>query len=195
MNNKKKIVAVVISILLLVSVVVGGSLAFLIDTTPSVKNTFEPTKITTSVEEEFNNGVKTNVKIRNTGTTDAYIRAMVVITWKDANGNVCGETPVAGTDYTIDPYAFPSNLPNGWFKGSDNFYYYKTPVAANGTTGNLINKIESSGEKVINGTTYYLNVEILASGIQSEPAAAVEEAWPAVEVSTVAATKGQLVKH
>jgi len=191
-RTNKRSWTLLVSLLVVFIAAVGVTMAFLIDSTNAVENVFKPSKVTTSVEETLENNEKKDVFIQNTGDTAAYIRATVQINWQDQAGNVCGETPVVGTDYTIDPSGLPSNLPSGWFKGDDGFYYYEKAVEPQGSTGNLINSVTQLKTKEINGTTYYLTVTILASGIQSEPAAAVQEAWPAVEVSTEAATKGQL---
>ncbi|MBE5869543.1 MAG: hypothetical protein E7293_11425 [Lachnospiraceae bacterium] len=115
--------------------------------------------------------------ISNTGDTEAYIRAAIIVTWKDAeNGNVYGAAPVAGTDYTIELNEAE------WFEGSDGYYYYRQPVAPRGETSALINSCTVIQDKTPAG--YGLNVEILGSAIQSVPVSVVNEKWPAVNVTT-----------
>lgn len=181
-NHFKKSAALLIAMVLIVTVGVGSTLAFLIDTSIEVKNTFLPAKVTCEVDESFDGTKKSSVKIKNTsdtGDVDAYIRAAVVVTWKDdtTNRNVYGKQPVENTDYTIQ-----YNLTNGWVKGTDGYYYWTSPVksereaANNCTTGVLIETCKLK-DGVTPPSGYHLSVEIVAEAIQAEPAAAVEEAW------------------
>lgn len=157
------------ALLVLVLGIVGTTLAWLTDTTTDLTNTFEYAKVSCSVEETFENNVKSDVKVKNTGNTNAYIRATYVVTWQDDNGNVSGQ-PVQNTDYTI------SLNTNDWV-AKDGYYYYKNVVPAGELTNNLINscKVEDG---VTPPTGYHLCVEILATAIQSQPASAVNDAWP-----------------
>lgn len=148
---------------------VGTTVAYLFTNTDALTNTFNPAKVTVDVPEEFNGNVKNNVKVKNTGDIEAYVRAAVVVTWQDDNGNVHPTAPVAGTDYNV---TFPADT--GWVK-SGNFYYYTKPVAAGASTGILLTNCKPVEGKAPEG--YHLSVEILASAIQSEPASAVVEAW------------------
>lgn len=178
--NKSK--AMLVSLLLIIGITVGGTLAYIVADSGPVKNTFTPSEVTTTVDEDVSNGVKTSVRIKNTGDTTAYIRAAVVITWQDENGNVLGELPAEETDYTIT-----YNLDSGWKKGADGFYYWTAPVlsddedAFNCHTGVLINSCEAKQTKTIgtgaDAVTYSLAVEIIGSGIQSVPASVVVEEW------------------
>lgn len=178
---KKKWSLLLVSMLLIAAVAVGSTVAYIVTSTNALENVFNPTKITVDVDEKFENGVKSDVTIQNTGTTDAYIRAQIIVTWKDANGNVAATKPVLGTDYT---YTMELNLTdNGWFQGSDGFYYFSKSVAPNDKTGVLITEC-----KKMNGATvpegYDLSVEIIASGIQSTPDNVVQEAWRVVTGSS-----------
>lgn len=161
-----------LSLLFVVVIEITGIVAFMMDSTEELINIFEPSKVTTSVSEEFKNGVKSGVKIKNTGTTNAWIRANVVISWQDNDGKVYGsKSPDSGTDYEI-VYDSTGN----WIEGSDGFYYYKNPVPPSGTTNNLINRCE-----IINSDNtpegYNLCVEIICSGIQSDPPSVFNDNW------------------
>lgn len=175
--RKVKLIVLIVSIVLVISVVVGTTFAFLIDTTDSIENTFTPSDIATDIIEDFNGEIKKDVKIKNTGDIDAYIRAAVVICWKhESDGSVYGVLPVEGTDYdyTID---WSGTGPNGgWQQGIDGFYYHLAPVAAGKETSVLFtNCQELEGANKPEG--YVLSVEIIASGIQSVPASVVTEMW------------------
>lgn len=171
-GGAKRSLVLVVSVLALVLAVAGGTLAWLSANTTPVTNTFTPAQVSCTVEENFNGTTKEKVQIKNTSNIPAYIRAYVVVTWKDAQDNVYGKLPVKDTDYTIE-YATGT----GWDKGSDGYYYYTSPVAANdGLTGVLITKCEPVADKAPAG--YDLSVEIIAEAIQSLPTTTVESVWP-----------------
>lgn len=158
-----KHIVVMISFALILGFVVKGTFAFLISKNGPLENTFTPSAVTTAVQEVLNEGVKSNVAIQNTGDTEAWIRAYIIVTWKDESGNIYGSLPIAGTDYMMN-----LDLANGWLKGADGFYYWNKPVAKNDTTGELITSCTVlEGKNDPEG--YYLNVEIVSSGIQSSP--------------------------
>lgn len=149
-----------VSILALLVGIVGSSLAYLITQTGSVENTFQPSRVTCRIDEEFDKATKRNVKVTNTGDTDAYIRAYIVVTWTDDDGNIVAQKPVDGEDYSL---VIPTNT--GWSKGSDGFYYYASSVAPNGQTGTLIESCSPKGE---NAQKYKLTVDIIADAVQSK---------------------------
>lgn len=160
-NMKKKTILMLATMVLLLTVTVGSTIAFLVTSSGPVENTFTPAHVTSEVvEENWKDGdrVKNNVTIKNTGNTSAYIRAAIVITWKDADGNTMPVVPEVGKDYTI------SLNTTDWTK-IDAYYYYKEAIASGKSTTNLINKCESTG-------TYTdgrrLCVEVIGSAIQSE---------------------------
>lgn len=147
---------------------IGGTLAYIIANTVSVENKFTPGEVSCEVLEDFDKITKSNVRIKNTGNTAAYIRATYVVTWQKEDGTVNGKMPVVGTDYTIE---FAEN--SGWELIGD-YWYYTSPVAAGGETGVLIASCKlAEGAAVPTG--YHLSVEIIASAIQSEPASVVAE--------------------
>lgn len=175
-KRSRKTPILLVSLFLLIVLGVGGIIAFLSDKTELVTNQFTPSKITTEVEEVLSGNTKSDVKIKNTGNTTAWIRAAVVITWQDKDGNVYGQAPVVDTDYTIE-----YDLDNGWVQGTDGFYYWTRPVKSqkedsdNCQTGILISSCTSTKDKAPEG--YYLTVEIMGSGIQSKPASVFNTEW------------------
>lgn len=183
-KQKRKAVALLVCLTLAATVTVGGTLAFLVTKTDSIINIFTPAKVTVTVEEKFDNA-KENVQIKNIGTTDAWIRAAVVITWKDADGNLYGVPPVENTDYTIE-----WSLNTGWVEGNDGYYYWTKPVAPNQLTGILITKCEYKENQAPAG--YYLNVDVVASGLQSKPNSVFNDKWSTS--SGLTASNDQLTK-
>lgn len=176
---KKKVSLLLVSLVLIAAIAVGSTVAFIATSTEPITNIFNPANVTIDIDEKIENGVKTDVKVKNTGNTDAFIRAQIVVTWKDADGNVSATKPVEDTDYTM------TLNEADWFQGTDGFYYCTksvAPDAPNNLTPVLIKEC-----KKVDGVTppedYDLSVEIIASGIQSTPASAVEEAWKVVSVS------------
>lgn len=147
---------------------VGGTLAWLIDATNPLTNTFTPAQVECEVEEQFDNNTKTNVSVQNPAdekNVTAYIRVALVPTWEDENGNAVAK-PASLGDLTL------SLNPTDWVK-IDSYYYCKTPVEPGSSTPVLVN---SATVKTVNG--YSMNLQILAEAVQAEPASAVESVWP-----------------
>ena len=184
--SKKSILIVTLALLL--TVAVGSTLAYIFMRTDPVNNTFTPAQVSCAVVENggrlvtnaiVNTGSeKTNVQIKNTGDTYAYIRVAIVITWKNDQGVVWAEAPTSN-DYTIE-----WNLTaDGWVKGPDGYYYYSNAVSSNAFTGILIEKVtlKDGSQPPIgtDGTKYYLSVEIVASAIQADGmgVTSAQDAW------------------
>lgn len=175
-QKAKRVGSGFVLLILAVVLAIGGTLAYIIANTVSVENKFTPGEVRCEVLEDFDKITnfdkitKSNVRIKNTGNTAAYIRATYVVTWQKEDGTVNGKMPVVGTDYTI---VFAEN--SGW-KLIGDYWYYTSPVAAGGETGVLIASCNlAEGAAVPTG--YHLSVEIIASAIQSEPASVVAEKW------------------
>ena len=163
----------IMAVLLLLGAAVGSTVAFLIDKTAPVENSFEYAKVSCEVTENFTNNKKDNVQVKNTGTTDAYIRATYVVNWVDAQGNIAASVPV---DYSYDL----TESTDSWTEGTDGFFYYTSSVAPGASTeGSLLTCEVTYPEN----PEYTLSVEILAQAIQSAPEKAVQEAWVGVTVN------------
>ena len=168
-TRKKKVNVAVIAVLFLciIAGTVGGVYAYLTAKTDPISNEFVPAKVSCLVEEDFAEGVKSNVKVRNTGNIDAYMRAVVVATFVSEDGKVLATAPKESVDYFIQWGD------DGWIKGQDGYWYHTKPVKPEETTVPLI---ESAYElSVPDG--YRLHLQILATGVQSDPTIAVQEAW------------------
>ena len=159
-NMKKKSILLLALTVLLLTCVVGSTIAYLATKSAEVSNTFTPTQVKTAVVEDFSDNKKDDVKIQNTGTTDAFIRATVVVTWQDAKGVVYAQKPVEGVDYEIK-----WSSKTGWTGPNDGFYYYESEVAPNGVTGVLFTDCKPLKAAPMAG--YTLHVEIICQGIQS----------------------------
>lgn len=167
-GSGKKALILMVSLVAILAVSVGGVLAWLATSSKDVTNTFAPGDTKIEIEEKFENNVKSDVKVINKGNIPVYIRANLVFTWKDRAGNII-EKPADAT-----PTVTPEN-PTGWVKGSDGFWYYTKPVAADG--GKTTNLIDRATIKFPEGKGYKMDLEVMAQSIQAEPKDAVEGAW------------------
>lgn len=163
----KALIVAALAVVILTAAV-GGTMAWLSTKTQDLTNTFEPAKVTCKVVEPgWVNGTSTtkrNVSIQNTGTTDAYIRAMIVANWCTADSKV---VKTATPTY--------EGLPGSDWVEHDGFYYYTKPVAPNQTTGNLFTSCTPGTDKPEGAD--HLEVNIICQAVQSTPANAVTEAW------------------
>ena len=177
--RRKKTALLVAVLAIAVATISAVTIAFITTNTDTVTNTFKAGSVSTTVTETFENNIKTDVSIQNTGNTSAYIRAQVLINWASEDGRIYATAPVLDTDYTI---TYTSDT--SWQKGSDGFWYYTKPVAAGANTSDLIEEA-----KMVEDATapdgYSLSVEIIASSIQSSPTTAVTSSWTS-GVSSVA---------
>lgn len=187
-KHNKKALTLLVCLVMVVAVTVGGTLAYLMASTKPVKNEFTASKVSSSVvEDPFDGTTKTNVRVQNTGDTKAYIRAKVVVTWKNIDGEVYAATPMEGTDYSI----VWKLSENGWVKGNDGFYYYTKAVPPCAHTGEqehigCMTEVLISSCYPVSGKApaeYYLSVEIVASAIQSAPDSVVSKEWSNGKVS------------
>jgi hypothetical protein len=162
---------------LLVAVIAAATVyAYLQAKTPAVTNSVGAAgDHEVTITENFDQTTKSNVRVQvgNIGYS-VYVRAAIVVTWKDASGNVSAVKPVAGTDYTI------SLNDIDWFETDDGFYYYRLSVKSGGSTSNLINTCTPVEGK--NPAGYELNVEIISQTIQALGSSdsgvpAVKQAW------------------
>lgn len=175
LRRPKRLATLLVSLLLVLGVALGGTVAFLSTRTDSKVNTFTPSEVTCAVMETFENNVKSQVAVKNTGDTTAFIRAAINVTWMSnqdaANQTVSAKVPVKDTDYSI---TFAKNT--NWIQGADGYYYYQLPVDPQVSTGVLIEECKlQNNASVPDG--YHLSVEIVASAIQSAPDSVVQSMW------------------
>ena len=164
--------------------ITGTVTAWLSAATKPVENRFQTAlSPTPTVSETFDQKTKTNVSVDvgNPGYA-VYVRAAVVVTWKNEAGDVFGKAPQPETDYTV------SYNKTDWFE-KDGFWYCKAPLNS-GKTPVLIQSCAPVEGKAPEG--YSLNVEIIAQTVQAlgttdtDGTPAVTDAWG------VAVTNGQL---
>ena len=164
--NKKRILLLAMVLIILFGAV-SGTIAWLTASTDPVVNTFVPGKVDVDITDDVSGKVKSNVVIKNTGNTDAYIRAAIVANWyKD--GKI-----VAAWDESQG--SFDNSLPGtDWTKGTDGYYYYTKSVAPDQTTGTKLFNTYTAPDAPVVGAQ--LEMDIIVQAIQSSPAAAISDA-------------------
>lgn len=164
--------ALILSLCLIFALAVGTTLALLKANTDPVTNTFKAAESKITIEENTDNGIKSEIYVKNEGTATSYVRVKLVMNWVDGNGKV-----VSG-----------GNLPEVALNESDWFvqggiYYYTKPVAPKDLTANLLQEGKPiKQESAPDGC--HLEVTVLAESIQAAPSTAVEGAWTAVKVGS-----------
>jgi len=178
----KRLLALLMAEGLLLLLGTGSALAVLITQTTEVENVFGIAKSSVDIYEEFTKTKKTDVRIVNDKDSDmpVYVRARVLVTWKNSNGDVAPRLPQEGTDYHITWGDWKrGNADNKWFAVGDT-YYYASPLKPGETTANLIDECTSVDSSTPSG--YAMHVEIVASSMQTLPPEAVNQAWQEVQV-------------
>lgn len=175
MRNKQLIC--ILLVLVLVSALIPTAYAYMVHKSQTVTNVFIPAHVSCKVVEEFDDIKKDEVKVKNTGNIDAYIRVRVVYRWEDSKGN---------------PVARDASFPKAkidtanWTDMGNNIYLCKTAVGPDGLTPDLLKepfsvdavRVEETlqgGQKIY--YDYYPVMEVLAEAVQSNPADAAKEAW------------------
>ena len=177
-QNKNQLTVLLVSLSLIILVGVSATIAFVFTSTGSVVNVFTPSHVSCAV---VNNGTEkvfgeleaneiSDVAIKNTGNTPAYIRAAIIVTWKKADGTVYAQKPELGTNYSITRGGNASN----WVPASDGYYYCPTVVNFGESTPPLMTSAAQIGAAP---EGYTLSIEIVASAIQATPSSVVVQQW------------------
>lgn len=164
--------AVVIGAVLVVCIITASTVAYL-QHQSKISNSFTEGKISVEVTENFENDVKSNVSIKNTGNSDAYLRVKILIYFVDKDGNVTGEVPVEGTDYIM---SLGDSVSTNWIKASD-CYYFKSKVEPGKSTDILIKKCEQiKTSPIYKDGKRRLVVDIIGEAVQQD-SEAIKDAW------------------
>lgn len=185
--SKGRIAALGLALILLLTVC-GSTVAYLVTGTDPLTLLFSPATVDCKVVYTSSADMASDFRIQNTGTTQAYIRATVLVQWvkenEDGSVTVLAISPEKGSDYSID-YAPTEQEIDGsgnvtsvtrtkWRLHSDGYWYYTEPVAPNGKTMSLIGSFKRQN---VTMDGYTIRVEVLAQAIQATPAEAVKDAW------------------
>ena len=169
--------ALILSLCLIFALAVGTTVALLVAHTNAVTNTFTAAESKITIEEKTDNGIKSEIRVKNEGTATSYVRVKLVMNWVDGDGKVVSGGSLPMVELNTDA---------GWFE-QGGIYYYKTPVApasatSNNVTSNLLKTPIEQPEDAPDGC--HLEVTVLAESIQAAPSTAVEGAWTAVKVGS-----------
>lgn len=158
--------ALILSLCLIFALAVGTTLALLTANTDPVTNTFTAAKSKITIEEKTDDGIKSEICVKNEGTATSYVRVKLVMNWVDGNGKVVsgGNLPEVALKEGSD-----------WFLGTDGIYYYTKPVAPTGQTSNLLDGNPITQRNAPEGC--HLEVTVLAESIQAAPSKAVTDSW------------------
>lgn len=86
-KTRNKLSLLVASMILLAAFGVLGTVSYLTTKTEPITNTFTASTITPGIEENFDGETKSDVKLKNLGDVDAYIRAAIVVSWVSEDGS------------------------------------------------------------------------------------------------------------
>lgn len=174
---RKRNILILLCTCLIGALTVGATLAYLLAEGGQAENVFTPAYVSCAVSEDGYTGdgntqtettSKSNVRIENTGNIPAYIRAYIVINWKNEDGTGYAQTPVENTDYSLQ-----LAQGTGWFF-ADGAWYFSEAVAPQMLTDVLITSCQ-----VLEGANApenaHLSVEIVATAVQATVDAV--EAW------------------
>lgn len=165
--------ALILSLCLIFALAVGTTFALLKAHTDPVTNTFKAATSEIKIEENTDDGSKSEIYVKNEGTATSYVRVKLVMNWvSNDDSKTISATPVGIAPVINDP---------DWFLGTDGIYYYTKPVAPQALTKNLLkDPITEPTEGKPAGC--HLEVTVLAESIQAAPDTAVKDAWKVVEV-------------
>lgn len=167
--RKEIVISLLLILILTTMVTVGITLAYLLDESQPITNTFTKSSISCQVTEEFTDGeTKKNVNVTNTGDTDAYIRVKLVTYRVNEEENQIGGLA-----------QIPAFTPGANWVEHNGYYYYTLPVAPGASPANpLIGEngiiLEGSYSDADGGRQA---IDVIAEAIQSYPAKAAGEAW------------------
>ncbi len=129
--------------ILLVSIMVGGGTSAWFTSSPDPKtNEFNLSIVNVEVEDK---GLD-DIRLKNLGSSDAYVRVILIPMWSDPS--------ISTRDVNI-------KIGDDW-KEKDGYYYYKKVLGSGEKTSNLIDTISIPQER---GESFTLKV--VAEGVQS----------------------------
>ena len=131
-------------------------------------------EVDVAIVETFSASTKTksSVKVHNTGTVNAYIRAAVIANWvkTDASGNEIVIAPLNFSDTNQCTFTDGFNT-DKWIPGGDGFYYYYEVVEPDKTTKeDLFKSPLIAGASPADPAEAYLKVVILTQGLPAKDA-------------------------
>lgn len=195
MLTKKKIRASIIGIVAVLALSVGGTFAYIKVASGSAINVFQHGLVNIQPEEKFDGGdirekdLDKLVRIKNDSqegklkVVPVYIRASLVASWVDADGNVMAVNARSLIDYTLNLNSSSMSLgvnddvEGDWVLADDGFYYFTGVVEKDAYTDYLLEKVSLNPDKkdlVPEGG--HLELNVLCDGVQAK-AEMANKAW------------------
>lgn len=165
-RRKGRATAMLLATVMLFALAVGGTIAWLTDKDSPITNTFNPSKVTCEVEENFDGKVKSDVNVKNTGDIDAFIRVKLVTYRTNDEGKHIGGTA------ELPQFTLGEN----WVKYGD-YYYYTLSVAPGEMPKTNLTDSMTLTESYNDADGGHQSIDVMAEAIQSVPAEAVGQAW------------------
>lgn len=138
---------------------------------------FTPAVVACTVHEKVNGAevtgsaasgsVKSDITVKNTGSTTVFLRLRLSTCWVDGTGKVTG-TPSALPQIT---------LRQNWLDAGDGLYYYALPVEPRQSTTVLCEPMRMGTSVSPTGAPVYQQITVLAEAVQALPEKAAQEAW------------------
>lgn len=167
-SGRTKVGTLLLFLLVSITFTVIGTVAYLFTKVDPVVNTFTPSHVSCEVTEKFENNIKSEVNVKNTGDTEVYIRVKLV-TYR-VNGN---DNHRIGGTATVPNF----DLGDYWVK-YNGYYYYTLPVAPGKTPKSFLTADDSiTLESYTDADGGRQVIEVIAEAIQSGPPEAVGESW------------------
>lgn len=164
MNNKRKVLLIILAVLL-VATTVGTASAYMFKKSAPITNEFDPALVDCSVSMTKNGDTIESIQITNTGSIDAYLRIRIVTYWVNANGEIVYKP---SSELNI-------STRSDWLRGSNNTFYYPSPVAPAGQLFLLADgfafelAVEDDGTKQV--------IQVFGEAVQALPTSSVINAW------------------
>lgn len=145
---------------------IGGTLAYIVTKTDSIKNIFTAAKVDNTVEESYDGTIKSSITVKNTGDTAVYVRVKLISYRINDDGEAIGGAAVI-PEFTLG---------EDWIKMGECYYYTKPLLNINDSTSDLLGTdIELTTYSDADGGKQV--IEVMSEAIQAEPKKAVEDAW------------------
>lgn len=169
----KKTATALICLIVVATIATSATLAFIVVKTAQLINQFQAGEIHVTV-----NSAAATFTVDEDSDVSAYVRVAIVVNYQDALGSIYRVGAEKDLHYQLNENLNGTN----WIKGSDGYYYYKSPVAAGNTTQALPVTVTSlslpqGAEDPTGGGKYKLAVTYVATAVQASPTSAVVEAW------------------
>lgn len=178
---KKSTVAAIIFAVIVLGIFSAQTYAYFTDTTPSIKNQIASGSLDVAIvgaqdeqlsgiaPSEFMPGtsVSRTVRIKNTGDLPVYVRIKIEKTINNSESNMpVGWEDLISCGFKLYDESAP-NSENGDWIYRDGYYYYKSLLASESTTGALFDTISFSGDMGNEFTNSEIHVKVICHAVQT----------------------------